>query len=354
MNKTSSLILLSKKIRSNSVKIKNLRVSKTSRISVSNYNSDMMKEKIRKIKQTMASYHINNMKKTNELISNTQKVLTKKSIILSLREDLEYHKKVNESYKAYEKYSEDIYKCYKKNYEDIFIYKKDLNEDLKDFIQMLAEFEENQKDLTKEKKLIKQSNEDIIKFKLEEQKNLNKKIMQLNQDLEKQSIVLKDLNAILKSNVSMNQNNLLNLQNEELKYKDKLESLENAYKKLIYRYNYYQDVTTLERKKKFSNENIDDNEETNEASIKLKEETIKNNYLKNEINVIKNKMKEINSLNNLNSAKARKFKFLKLTKDFKDIKDNKNITNNKDTPTEDKTSMSNTKFTNFSSTFVNQ
>ena len=333
MNKTSSLILLSKKIRSNSVKIKNLRVSKTSRLSVANYNSDMMKAKIRKIKQTMTSYHINNMKKTNELISNTQKVLSKKNIILSLREDLEYHKKVNESYKAYEKYSEDLYKCYKKNYEDIFIYKKDLNEDLKDFIQMLAEFEENQKDLTKEKKLIKQSNEDIIKFKLEEQKNLNKKIMQLNQDLEKQSIVLKDLNAILKSNISMNQNNLLNLQNEELKYKDKLESLESAYKKLIYRYNYYQDVTTLERKKKFSSENIDDNEETNEASIKLKEETIKNNYLKNEINVIKNKMKEINSLNNSNNAKTRKFKFLKLTKDFKDFKDNK------DTTTEDKTSV---------------
>ena len=86
MNKTSSLILLSKKIRSNSVKIKNLRVSKTSRLSVANYNSDMMKAKIRKIKQTMTSYHINNMKKTNELISNTQKVLSKKSIILSLRE----------------------------------------------------------------------------------------------------------------------------------------------------------------------------------------------------------------------------------------------------------------------------
>ena len=350
MNKSSSIVYLSKKIRSNSVKIKNLRVSKTSGISLSNYNTNMIKEKIKKIKQSMASYHINNIKKTNELVTNTQKVLSKKSIILSLREDLEYHKKVNESYKSYVKYSEDLYKCYKKNYEDIFIYKKDLNEDLKDFIQMLAEFEENQKDLIEEKKLIKQSNEDIIKFKLEEQKNLNKKISQLNQDLEKQSITLKDLNAILKSNISMNQNNLLTLQNEELKYKDKLESLENAYKKLIYRYNYYQDVTTLERKKKFSNENINNNEETNEASIKLKEETIKNNYLKNEINIIKNKMKKFDNLNHYNSSKNSKFKFLKLTKYFKDIKDFKD---NKDTPTENKTSMSNSKFTNYSSTFVN-
>ena len=222
MKRSASLIFLDNKIRSNSVKIKNLRVSKTSRISIANYNSNAMKEKIRKIRQSMATYHYKNLMKTNELVSNTQKSISKKSIILSLREDLEYHKKVNESYKAYEKYAEDLCKTYKKNYDDIFIYKNDLTEDLKDFIQMLKEYEENQIDLVKEKKLIKQSNEDIIKFKLEEQTNLDKKILKLNQDLEKQSITLKDLNAILKSNLSMNYNNLLTLQNEELKYMEML------------------------------------------------------------------------------------------------------------------------------------
>ena len=82
---------------------------------------------------------------------------------------------------------------------------------------MLKDFEVDEKDLINQKRMIKQSNEDIIKYKLEEQINLNKKIIKLNQDLEKQSITLKDLNAILKSNLSMNQNNLINLQNEELK-----------------------------------------------------------------------------------------------------------------------------------------
>ena len=129
---------------------------------------------------------------------------------------------------------------------------------------MLKEYEISQVDLANEKRLIKQSNEDIIKYKLEEQNNLNKKIIKLNQDLEKQNITLKDLNAILKSNLSMNHNNLMNLQNEELKYKDKLESLENAYKKLVYKYNYYQDMTTLERKKKFANENSDEKEENHQ------------------------------------------------------------------------------------------
>ena len=300
------------KTRANSVKIKNLRVSKTSRISLSNYTTYLIKEKILKIKQSISSYHVNNIKKSNELVSNTQKSLSKKNIISSLKDDLDYHKKINENYLAYEKYAEDLYKCYKKNYEDISIYKNDLTEDLKDFIELMKEYDENQKDLFKEKKLIIQSNEDIIKFKLEEQKNLEKKISKLNEDLDKQNISLKDLNAILKLNMSLNQNNYLNLQNEELKYKEKLETLENAYKKLIHKYNYYQDMTTLEYKKKFANENLNKSEEANEASIKLKEESIKNNYLKNQIDAIKNKMKEFDNLNN---SKMKKFKY-KLNRDI--------------------------------------
>ena len=300
------------KIRANSVKIKNLRVSKTSRISLSDYNTYLIKEEIRKIKQSISSYHLNTTKRNNELVLNTQKSISKKNIISALRDDLEYHKKINENYIAYEKYAEDLSKCYKKNFEDISLYKNDLTEDLKDFIKLINDYDENQKNLLNEKKLIVQSNEDIIRFKLEEQINLNKKILKLNEDLEKQSIILKDLNAVLKSNMSMNQNNFLILQNEELKYKEKLESLENAYKKLIHKYNYYQDMATLEYKKKFANENISFNEEANEASIKLKEESIKNNYLKKEIDEIKNKMKEIDILNH---SKGRKFKY-KLNKDI--------------------------------------
>jgi hypothetical protein len=300
------------KTRANSVKIKNLRVSKTSKISLSNYTTYLIKEKILKIKQSISSYHVNNIKKSNELVLNTQKSLSKKNIISSLKDDLDYHKKINENYLAYEKYAEDLYKCYKKNYEDISIYKNDLTEDLKDFIELMKEYDENQKALFKEKKLIIQSNEDIIKFKLEEQKNLEKKISKLNEDLDKQNISLKDLNAILKLNMSLNQNNYLNLQNEELKYKEKLETLENAYKKLIHKYNYYQDMTTLEYKKKFANENLNKSEEANEASIKLKEESIKNNYLKNQIDAIKNKMKEFDNLNN---SKMKKFKY-KLNRDI--------------------------------------
>jgi len=344
MKKSSSMKILlpEKKMRSNSVKIKNLRVSKTGRISISNYNSNIIKEKIRQIRQSMVSYNISNLMKSNELITNTKKYINKKSLILSLKEDLDYHQKIFDSYQAYEQYAGGICKAYKKNYEDIFIYKNDLAEDLKDFIQMLTEYENGQKDLAKEKRLIKQSNEDIIKYKLEEQINLNKKILKLNEDLEKQKVTLTELNAILKCNLNTNENNLINLQNEELKYKDKLEMMESAYKKLVYKYNYYQDLTNLEQKKKFLNVNTSNSEETNEASIKLKEETLKNNYLKKEINIIKNKMKD---LNNFNTSKSRKFRM-----SFNN--NNKDTNNNIDSKTT-YSKFSETKI-NFTSNMINQ
>ena len=359
MRKSFILKFKEQKIRSDSVKIKNLRVSKTKRISISNYNSNKINEKIRRIHQTFASYHSTNIKRTNELILNTQKSISKKNLILSLKEDLEYHKKINDSYLAYEKYAEDLCKSYKKNFDDIFIYKKDLTEDLKDFINLLKSFEENKINLINEKKLIRQSNEDILKYKLEEQNKLNNEIIKLSKDLEKQSDVLKDLNAILKFNLSLNQNNLMEIQNEELKYKDKLEKMENAYKKLIYKYNYYQDMTVLERRKKFAGDNSFNKEETDEASIKLKEEVIKNNYLKKEIDNIKRKMKEFEKLD---TSKFRKFRFnmmknnkeRKASKERKGSKESKTSKgSNKDISIEGKSTYS--KFTdtklNFTSNF---
>ena len=149
MKKISLLTLPEQKNRSNSVKIKNLRVSTTHRISLSNYNSNIIKEKIRKIHQTMASYHMKNLIRTNELVSNTQKSLSKKNLILSLREDLEYHKKINYSYTAYERYATDLCKCFKRNFEEIYIYKVNLTKELQDFIMLLQEYEETKQELIK-------------------------------------------------------------------------------------------------------------------------------------------------------------------------------------------------------------
>ena len=295
MRRSFSYVFKGNKNLYRSTRIKDLRISKTGRISLSNYNSNVIKEKILKIEQSINSYKNSNLKRSYELIQNTKKYFSKKTLIFSLRDDLEYHKKVNDDYIAYERYTTDLCRCFKKNFEDIYIYKVSLTKELKDFITLLKEYEEAKKELTKEKKLIIQSNDDIIKYKLEEQMKLNKELMKLNEDLEKQNLTLKDLNNILKDNLALNQNNLKSLQNEELKYNEKLEKLENAYQRLISKYNYYEDVINNERKKKYGDDKIKVKEEKNEANIKLKEETLKNNYLKKAINNIKNKMKKIHT-----------------------------------------------------------
>ena len=124
---------------------------------------------------------------------------------------------------------------------------------------------------------------------------LNMQLTKLNEDLEKQNYTLKDLNNILKNNLSLNENNLKSLQNEELKYNEKLEKLERAYKRLMNKYNYYEDIINNERKKKYIDENTINKEEKEESKIKLKEETLKNNYLKKVISDIKTKMDQIHS-----------------------------------------------------------
>ncbi len=293
MRRNHSFDVNSEKDRYKSTKFKDLRVSKTHHLSLSNYNPKARKEKINRIRQTINSYNIKNIKLSNELVNNTKKVISKKSLIISLREDLEYHKKVNDSYIAYEKYATDLCNDYKKNFEDIYIYKVNLTRELKDFIELMKEYEETEKVLINEKELIKQSNEDIIKFKLEEQKKLNSQLKQLNEDLNKQNLTLNEINNMLNNSLSLNQNNLKNLQNEELKYNEKLEVLQKSYKKLILKYNYYEDIIYNARKKLYKDDSLLEKQEMNEADIKLKEELLKNNYLTKIINDIKIKMKQI-------------------------------------------------------------
>lgn len=313
MRRSFSYVFNGIKNQTRTTKIKDLRVSKTGRLSLSNYNSNLIKDKIIKIQQSINFYKNSNIKRSNELIQNTKKFFSKKTLILSLRGDLEYHKKVNDDYIAYERYTTDLCRCFKKNFEDIYIYKVSLTKELKDFIKLLNDYEEAKNELIKEKKLIIQSNDDIIKYKLEEQNKLNKEFTKLNKDLEKQNLTLKDLNNILKNSLTLNENNLKSLQNEELKYNEKLEKLENAYKKLISKFNYYEDIMNNERQKKYGDNEIKDKEEKNEANIKLKEETLKNNYLKKAIKDIQNKMKKI-QVNNSNFIKHKSSEKIKSPK----------------------------------------
>ena len=61
---------------------------------------------------------------------------------MSLRKDLDYHKNVNKNYNIYKKYATDVCDYYKQNFEEIFQYKSKLSYDLKDFIKLLDNYEE--------------------------------------------------------------------------------------------------------------------------------------------------------------------------------------------------------------------
>ena len=149
MKRSFSYVFNDKKYRSNSTKIKDLTESKTVRLSLSNYisNNDNINKKISKIKQSINSYKIINLKHSNELINNTKKYFSKKSLIFSLREDLEYHKKINNNYNAYQRYTNDLCRIFKKNFEEIYIYKGNLSNELKDFIILLEAYEDTKEKL---------------------------------------------------------------------------------------------------------------------------------------------------------------------------------------------------------------
>ena len=66
------------KIRANSVKIKNLRVSKTSRISLSNYNTYLIKEEIKKIKKKIKKKKSLKKKKIKKKKKKRKKLKVKK------------------------------------------------------------------------------------------------------------------------------------------------------------------------------------------------------------------------------------------------------------------------------------
>lgn len=282
--------------RSKSTLQRGIHNSKSERLSISNYDISGMKEKLSKIINFMNSYHSSNLRESYKLISNTKSFLSKKNLISSLKDDLIYHKSINKTYIVYEKYSNDLYKMYKQNYDEILKYKKSLNIDLKDFIKLMEDYENQKIKYIKERKLLIQSCEDLINYKIEEQKKLTETLNKLNIDLEKYNIELDELNNTIKMSKNKNENNLQNLEKEELEYLQKYEDLSNTYRKLVKQYNYYLDIENEHKCDLLYDENLD-NEEENNADIQLQDQIFRNNYLKTVIKEIKDKMGDFEEQN---------------------------------------------------------
>ena len=104
------------------------------------FNESKMRLKINEILNSFSSYNDKSKSTAAKLIKEENLKNAKENIIISLREDLEYHKKINRHYLLYKQYATDISNYYKQNFDEIFKFKADLRSDLSDFIKIVEEY----------------------------------------------------------------------------------------------------------------------------------------------------------------------------------------------------------------------
>lgn len=275
------------------------------------YSETKIKSRINEILNSFSTYNQNSKSTAAKLIKEEHLKNAKESVILSLREDLEYHKKINQSYLLYKQYTKDLCDYYKQNFDEIFKYKSDLSVDLRDFIKVVESFEGQIKQCNKDRETMIKTNNDIIKYKNQENGKLNEKINVLNYDLEKQKIKLDKINATLNDYQSQNENYISKLNSTELNYMEKFEDLEDKYKRLKAQYDVYFNMEMKRRKIELDYK--DDNlcrDETDKVNLNLQDKIVKNIFLKEMVEEIKRQINEIESVNKRSEEEEQMIRFL--------------------------------------------
>ena len=275
------------------------------------YSETKIKSRINEILNSFSTYNQNSKSTAAKLIKEEHLKNAKESVILSLREDLEYHKKINQSYLLYKQYTKDLCDYYKQNFDEIFKYKSDLSVDLRDFIKVVESFEGQIKQCNKDRETMIKTNNDIIKYKNQENGKLNEKINVLNYDLEKQKIKLDKINATLNDYQSQNENYISKLNSTELNYMEKFEDLEDKYKRLKAQYDVYFNMEMKRRKIELDYK--DDNlcrDETDKVNLNLQDKIVKNIFLKEMVEEIKRQINEIESVNKRTEEEEQMIRFL--------------------------------------------
>ena len=275
------------------------------------FNESKMRLKINEILNSFSSYNDKSKSTAAKLIKEENLKNAKENIIISLREDLEYHKKINRHYLLYKQYATDISNYYKQNFDEIFKFKADLRSDLSDFIKIVEEYEEKIKKYNKEKDTMVKTNNDIIRYKNNEREKLNETINKLNNDLEKQKNKLDKINETLNEFKEQNETYLDKLNNNELEYLTQYENLNNKYQKLKMQYDLYFNMEIKKRKLEldYNNTNLFKEEKDN-VNLKLQDKLCQNNFLKEIANEIKKQINEIESINHKSAEDEQLIKFL--------------------------------------------
>lgn len=310
---------------------------------IGEYSDFKVRSKINEILNFVSDYNKKSKSTAAKLIKEVHSKNAKESIILLLREDLQYHKKINKSYLLYKQYATDILNYYKQNYEEITKYKMDLRTDLQDFITVVERFEDQIKQYNKEREMMIKTNNDIIKYKNQEKEKLNARINILNNDLEKQKIKLDSINETFNDYQTQNENYIEKLNKSELNFLEQFEDLESKYKRLKTQYEMYFNMEMKRRKNELDLR--DDNlcrEEKDMADLKLQDKIVHNNFLKEMVEEIKSQIKEIEDMNKRSEEEEQMIRFLgkafynKVKQRREEKANNTNIENTKESLYENK------------------
>ena len=275
------------------------------------FNENKMRFKINEILKSFSSYNNKSKSTAAKLIKEEHLKNAKENIIISLREDLEYHKKINRHYLLYKQYATDISNYYKQNFDEIFKYKSDLCTDLSDFIKVVEGYEEQIKKYNKERDIMIKTNNDIIKYKSSEKEKMNETINKLNYDLEIQKNKLDKINTTLNYFKDQNETYFDRLNNNELEHLEQFENLNDKYKRLKAQYDIYFNMEIKRRKLElgFQDSNLC-KEEKDDINLKLQDKICQNVFLKEIVNEIKKQINEIESINHRTAEEEQLIKFL--------------------------------------------
>lgn len=295
----------------NSSSISKIKVKYNYPPSIGEYSEKKVKSKIKEILTSFTNYNQNSKSTATKLIKEEHQKNAKESVIISLREDLQYHQNINKNYLLYKQYTKDLCNYYKQNFDEIFKYKSDLSDDLRDFIKVVEKYEGEINQCNKERDAMIRTNNDIIKYKNEEKQKLNERINVLNYDLEKQKIQLDKINSTLNDYQNQNDNYINKLNSSELKHMEKFENLEDKYKVLKSQYEFYFNMEIKKRKMEldYKDKNLC-RDEQDKVTLQLQDKIIKNIFLKEIIDEIKKQINEIETMNQRSAEEEQMIRFL--------------------------------------------
>ena len=272
-----------------------------------------------------------NIKKSKNLLNQVHRVIDKESIILQLRNEFNYIKRLNYNYKKYLDKIKNLLIEVTNNKNEIETLSHKLKEDYSDDIVIIEKYEQKIKMISMNSNDAKEINESIIKMKNNETKKLNVKLTEIESKVNLNNKEIEKQNNIIKSYKSK-------LQNEKKEFLKQEKEEFNKINKLKQKINYSEkQVKIIKDKIKVYDEN----------NLIKKEVEIENEDMANNLLIKEDKECELNEKRILNehlhfNIKTLSGEISKLTLKLKLL--NENINSNTNTNTNTNNNTNNTTF----------